>query len=328
MREAHREPWLRRWLLPFRPYRMRSPPVDSRLTEQRNPASEVIDRLTPLEIVEIINEEDHKIAPAVAREKVAIARAIELTEAAFRAGGRLIYIGAGTSGRLGVLDASEMPPTYGTDPGLVQGVIAGGYDALLRAIEGAEDHPEDGAAAVDEKQVGPHDFVLGIATSGTTPFVHGALERARERGAATGFLLCTHPAPELYDRYDVVIAPLVGPEVVTGSTRMKAGTATKLVLNTISTGAMIRLGKVFGNLMVDLRVTNRKLQDRGERILMETLGLERDEAIELLRAAGGNVKTAIAMFVTGTDSEEARRQLVEADGRVGAMLERRSRDGG
>jgi N-acetylmuramic acid 6-phosphate etherase len=304
------------------------PPSDSRLTEQRNPASEVIDRLTPLEIVEIINEEDHKVAPAVAREKAAIARAIELAEAAFRAGGRLIYVGAGTSGRLGVLDASEMPPTYGTDPELVQGVIAGGYDALLRAIEGAEDHPAHGAAAMDEKQVAPHDFVLGIATSGTTPFVHGALDRARERGAATGFLLCTHAAPELYDRHDVVIAPLVGPEVVTGSTRMKAGTATKLVLNTISTGAMIRLGKVYGNLMVDLRVTNRKLQDRGERILMETLGLERDEAVELLRAAGGNVKTAMAMFVTGTDSDEARRQLVEADGRVGAMLQRRSRDGG
>jgi len=302
--------------------------LDTRLTEQRNPASEEIDRLTPLEIVEVINDEDQKIAPAVALEKAAIARAVELAEAAFRAGGRLIYVGAGTSGRLGVLDASEMPPTFGTDPEMVQGVIAGGYEALLRAREGAEDRPEDGAAAVDERGVGPDDFVVGIATSGTTPFVHGALDRARELGARTGFLLCTHPAPEWFDRYDVVIAPLVGPEVVTGSTRMKAGTATKLVLNTISTGAMIRLGKVYGNLMVDLRVTNRKLQDRGERILMETLGLERDEAIDLLARAGGNVKTAIAMFVTGTAADEARHLLAESGGRIGAILEQRGLNAG
>jgi N-acetylmuramic acid 6-phosphate etherase len=301
--------------------------LDQRLTEQRNPASEEIDRLSPLEIVEVISDEDHKIAPAVAREKVAIACAVELAEAAFRAGGRLIYVGAGTSGRLGVLDASEMPPTFGTDPEMVQGVIAGGYEALLRAREGAEDLPEGGAEAMDERGVGPADFVVGIATSGSTPFVHGALDRARQRGARTGFVLCTPPAPELYEKYDVVIAPLVGPEVVTGSTRMKAGTATKLVLNTISTGAMIRLGKVFGNLMVDLRVTNLKLQDRGERILMETLGLERDEARDLLRRAAGNVKTAIAMFVTGADAAEAHRRLVESGGRIDAMLGHDERDG-
>jgi N-acetylmuramic acid 6-phosphate etherase len=309
-------------------YMAQSKFLDSRLTEQRNPASEEIDRLTPLEIVELINEEDHKVAPAVAREKAAIACAVELAEAAFRAGGRLIYVGAGTSGRLGVLDASEMPPTYGTEPGMVLGLIAGGYDALLRAKEGAEDHPEHGAVEMDEHDVGSNDFVVGIATSGTTPYVHGALERAGERGAKTGFVLCTHPAPELYEKYDVVIAPLVGPEVVTGSTRMKAGTATKLVLNTISTGAMIRLGKVYGNLMVDLRVTNRKLQDRGERILMETLGLEREEAIDLLRRAGGTVKTAIAMFVTGSNPDEARRRLIESGGRIGAILEHRDGHGG
>jgi N-acetylmuramic acid 6-phosphate etherase len=302
--------------------------LDSRLTEQRNPASEEIDRLTPLEIVEIINDEDHKIAPAVAREKAAIACAVEFAEASFRSGGRLLYVGAGTSGRLGVLDASEMPPTYGTDPDMVQGVIAGGYEALLRAKEGAEDRPEDGAAAMDERGVGPNDFVVGIATSGTTPFVHGALDRARERGARTGFLLCTHPAPELYEKYDVVIAPLVGPEVVTGSTRMKAGTATKVVLNTITTGAMIRLGKVYGNLMVDLRVTNRKLQDRGERILMETLGLERPAAMELLHRAGGNVKTAIAMFITGTERDEALGLLAQHEGRIGTILEHRGRNAG
>ncbi|MBA2244447.1 MAG: N-acetylmuramic acid 6-phosphate etherase [Gemmatimonadetes bacterium] len=305
-----------------------SEPLDSRLTEQRNPATEEIDRLSARAIVEVINAEDQKVAPAVYREREEIACAIEFAEEAFRRGGRLIYVGAGTSGRLGVLDATEMPPTYGTDPEMVQGVIAGGAEALVRAVEGAEDHPEGGAAAMDEKEVGPNDFVLGIATSGTTPFVHGALLRAKERGAKTGFLLCTHPAPEHYESYDVVIAPLVGPEVVTGSTRMKAGTATKLVLNTITTGAMIRLGKVFGNLMVDLRVTNQKLKDRGERILMETLGLERSEAAKLLAQAGGNVKLAIVMCVTGHGPEEARRRLLESGGRVGEMLGRDGNNAG
>lgn len=296
---------------------------DPRLTEQRNPASAEIDRLTPLEIVDLINAEDRKVAPAVGAEREAIARAVELAEAAFRAGGRLLYVGAGTSGRLGVLDASEMPPTYGTDPRMVVGLIAGGPDALLRAKEGAEDHPEHGAAAMDELDVGADDFVLGIATSGTTPYVHGALERAQARGARTGFLLCTPPLAEWRERYDVVIAPLVGPEVVTGSTRMKAGTATKLVLNTISTGAMIRLGKVFGNLMVDLRVTNRKLQDRGERILMEILDLEREAARTLLAQAGGSVKLALAVQVTGADPERARRRLDAAGGRIAEMLAER-----
>jgi len=295
--------------------------TDPRLTEQRNPATAEIDRLSPLEIVDLINAEDQRVAPAVAREREAIARAMELAEAAFRAGGSLIYVGAGTSGRLGVLDASEMPPTYGTAPEMVRGVIAGGAEALQRAVEGAEDDPEAGARAMDEERVGPNDFVLGIATSGTTPYVHGALERANACGAKTGFLLCTPPAPEHMERYDVVIALLVGPEVVTGSTRMKAGTATKLALNTISTGAMIRLGKVYGNLMVDLRVTNRKLQERGERILVETLEVGRDEARELLARAEGSVKLAIAMYVTGADADAARQKLREAGGRVAQILE-------
>ncbi|HSG48421.1 MAG TPA: N-acetylmuramic acid 6-phosphate etherase, partial [Longimicrobiales bacterium] len=257
----------------------------------------------------------------------AIARAMQLAEEAFRAGGRLIYVGAGTSGRLGVLDAAEMPPTYGTDPDMVQGVIAGGYAALVRAQEGAEDHPEGGAAAMDERSVGERDFVLGIATSGTTPYVHGALARARERGARTGFLLCTPPAESLREAHDVVIAPLVGPEVITGSTRMKAGTATKLVLNTITTGAMIRLGKVYGNLMVDLQVTCEKLQDRGERILVETLGVTRNAARELLDAAGGSVKTAMVMGGRGVDAREARALLDAAGGRMGDVvsLEERGR---
>lgn len=294
---------------------------DSRLTEQRNPRSARIDRLTPLEIVDLLNEEDRTVAEAVGREREAIARAMELAVAAFRAGGRLIYVGAGTSGRLGVLDAAEMPPTFRTDPEMVVGIIAGGYEALVRSKEGAEDRPEDGAGAMDEAGVDERDFVLGIATSGTTPYVHGALGRARERGAATGFLLCTPPAEELVRTHDVVVAPLVGPEVITGSTRMKAGTATKLVLNTISTGAMVRLGKVYGNLMVDLRVTSEKLRDRGERILMETLDVGRARAAELLDRAGGHVKTALVMHGRGVDADEAGRLLDEQDGVVTRVVE-------
>ena len=240
---------------------MAKQPLDPRLTEQRNPRTAEIDRLSSLEIVDVINAEDQRVAPAVHAERRGIARAIDLVEAAFRAGGRLFYVGAGTSGRLGVLDASEMPPTFGIPAEMVQGIIAGGLDAVVRAIEGAEDHPELGAEEVDAREIGGNDVVIGIASSGTTPFVHGALRRAAERGARTGFILCTPPSEEMLAAYDVVIAPLVGPEVVTGSTRMKAGTATKLVLNTISTGAMIRLGKTWGNLMVDLRATNVKLQD-------------------------------------------------------------------
>jgi N-acetylmuramic acid 6-phosphate etherase len=254
----------------------------------------------------------------VSEERLQIARAIDIVVDCFRQGGRLIYVGAGTSGRLGVLDASEMPPTYRTHPDMVQGVMAGGYEALLRAQEGAEDHPGDGAAAMDDRNVDQRDFVLGIAASGTTPYVHGALARARERGARTGFLLCTYPSGELLQSHDVVIAPLVGPEVVTGSTRMKAGTATKMVLNMISTGAMVRTGKVYGNLMVDLQVTCQKLQDRGERILMDTLGVSRDEATRLLDASGGHVKTAIVMSRFGVDAEEARHRIDKAGGSIPA----------
>lgn len=294
----------------------RTQPLDPRLTEQRNPASEAVDRLSPLEIVDLVNAEDQKVAPAVARERENVARALEMAEESFRRGGRLIYVGAGTSGRLGVLDASEMPPTYGTDPVMVQGIIAGGPEALTRAIEGAEDDPAEGGRAIDEREVGPDDFVFGIAASGTTPYVHGALRRAKERGAKTGFLLCTPPSREVLEAYDVVIAPLAGPEVVTGSTRMKAGTATKLVLNTITTGAMIRMGKVFGNLMVDLRATNLKLQDRSERILMEALDVDRPVARDLLRRSGGRVKTAMVMHWLDVECEEAQRRLARAGGRM------------
>ena len=293
---------------------------DPRLTEQRNPRSVRIDQLDVLGIVVLINAEDRMVAAAVGEERQAIARAIDLVVETFDAGGRLIYVGAGTSGRLGVLDAAEMPPTYGTDPAKVRGVIAGGPEALVRALEGAEDDPDAGAAAIDGLEVGPNDFVLGIASSGTTPYVHGALARARELGARTGFLLCTYPPAELVWRHDVVIAPLVGPEVITGSTRMKAGTATKLVLNTITTGAMVRLGKVYGNLMVDLQVTCVKLRDRGERILQEVLAVERVVAAELLERAGGHVKTAIVMGRLGIEAEEAARRLSEAGGMVSEVV--------
>ena len=290
--------------------------LDDRLTEQRNPRSDGIDRLDALGIVDLIHAEDRTVADAVHAEREAIARAMDLIVDTFRAGARLFYVGAGTSGRLGVLDAAEMPPTYGTDPEMVQGIIAGGYAALVRAQEGAEDHPEDGAAAIDEREVGSRDFVLGIATSGTTPFVHGALARARERGARTGFLLCTPPSRDLRDAHDVVIAPLVGPEVITGSTRMKAGTATKLVLNTLTTGAMVRLGKVYGNLMVDLQVTCQKLQDRGERIVQVMAAVDREGARALLDAAEGSVKVALVMAALDSDADGARRALAEHDGRV------------
>jgi N-acetylmuramic acid 6-phosphate etherase len=293
---------------------------DSRLTEQRNPKSTKIDKLDVLGIVDLINNEDRLVAAAVSDEREAIARAIELVEKALRAGGQLIYVGAGTSGRLGVLDAAEMPPTFGVDPEMVHGVIAGGYQALVRSQEGAEDHPEDGAEAINSLDVGQRDFVLGIATSGSTPYVHGALSRARELGARTGFLLCTSPPAALLSEHDVVIAPLVGAEVITGSTRMKAGTATKLVLNTITTGAMVRIGKVYSNLMVDLQVTCEKLRDRGERILSELLNLDQPAVAALLDRASGDVKTALVMGHLDIDVKEALRRLDAAGGVVSRVI--------
>ncbi len=295
--------------------------LDDRLTEQRNPRTEAVDRLSAAQIVRTINEEDERVARAVGKEADAIAQAARLAAGAFRSGGRLVYVGAGTSGRLGVLDAAEMPPTFGTRPEMVQGVIAGGDGALVRACEGAEDDREAGARAVDEKAVGRLDVIFGIATSGTTPFVHAALGRARDRGAKTVFLLCTPPSPALRRTHDVVIAPLTGPEVVTGSTRMKAGTATKMVLNAVTTTAMILCGKVDGNLMVDLQVTCDKLQDRAERILMTKLDLDREEAGELLARARGHVKTAVVMGRLGVDAEGAREALAKAGGAARAVTE-------
>lgn len=293
---------------------------DVRLTERRNPRTLAIDAASPLEIVDLVNAEDALVAPAVAAARDAIARAIELAEAALRGGGRLFYVGAGTSGRLGVLDASECPPTFGTDPGMVQGIIAGGSDALVRSIEGAEDDPAAGAAALDARNAGARDFVVGIAASGTTPYVRGAMERARALGARVGFVTCAEPAPEVRALCDSCIVVLVGPEVVTGSTRMKAGTATKLVLNTISTGTMIRLGKTWGNLMVDLRAWNEKLVDRSQRIVMEATGLPRAEARAAIAAAGGEVKLAIVMSRRSVSRDEAARLLADHGGSMRAVL--------
>jgi N-acetylmuramic acid 6-phosphate etherase len=291
-----------------------APALDPRITERRNPRTADIDLASPLEIVDLVNAEDREVPRAVAAERERVARAVELAEAAFRAGGRLFYVGAGTSGRLGVLDASECPPTFGVDPEMVQGIIAGGPAALTRAQEGAEDHPENGARAIDEHGVGPRDFVVGIAASGTTPYVRGALERARALGARTAIVACSPPPEDLVAQVDVAILPIVGPEAVTGSTRMKAGTATKLVLNTITTGAMVRLGKTYGNLMVDLRATNNQLRDRSERIVAEVCGVSREEARRLLAAAGGRVKTAVVMQKLGLAADAAERALAAAGG--------------
>ena len=294
--------------------------LDPRETERRNPRTAAIDLATPLEIVDLINAEDRSVAEIVGTQREAIARAMSLAEESFRAGGRLIYVGAGTSGRLGVLDASEIPPTFGAPPELVQGVIAGGLPALTRSQEGAEDVESDGAAAMAERALGPSDFVIGIAASGTTPWVRSALLRAREKGARTGILACSPPPDDVLQIVDVAILPIVGPEVVTGSTRMKAGTATKLVLNTITTGAMIRLGKTYGNLMVDLQATNAKLRDRSERILMLVCGINRGEARTLLEDAGKRVKTAIVMHKLGASREAAERAIEQGGGVIRRVI--------
>src|SRR5690242_5688605 len=289
---------------------------DPRLTEQRNARTQSIDVASIQEIVDPLNAEDATVAAAVRTQRVSLARAIDLVLAAFQSGGRLLYVGAGTSGRLGVLDASECPPTFGSAPSQVVGIIAGGPPALMKSAEGAEDDRDAGKAAIDGAAVDGKDVVIGIAASGTTPYVHAALDRARERGARTGIVACSEPPKALRDSCDVAIVPLVGPEALTGSTRMKAGTATKLVLNTISTGAMIRLGKVYGNLMVDLMALSDKLEDRGERIVMECGAPDRARARAAIAAAGGSVKVAVVMVRAGIGADEARSRLAAAGGSV------------
>ncbi|HET7296505.1 MAG TPA: N-acetylmuramic acid 6-phosphate etherase [Gemmatimonadales bacterium] len=289
---------------------------DPRLTEQRNPRTQRIDVAATLEIVDLLNREDASVAPAVHAVRAELARAVDLAVEALRGGGRLIYVGAGTSGRLGVLDASECPPTFGTPPEMVVGVIAGGYPALVKSSEGAEDDVNAGMAAMDQAGVAAPDFVLGIAASGTTPFVRAALSRAQTIGARTGLISCSDPPRVLVETCDVLVLPKVGPEALTGSTRLKAGTATKLVLNTLSTGAMIRLGRAYGNLMVDLTAVSEKLRDRGERMVMECCGVDRTAARDAIVAAGGSVKLAIVMVNLGVAKAEAERRLAAAGGFV------------
>ena len=281
-------------------------------TEKRNRRSENIDQLSTQEMVDLINAEDMLVAPAVRKQRKNIAAAVEMIVERLRRGGRLFYVGAGTSGRLGVLDASECPPTFGVSPSLVHGIIAGGRRALVRAIEGAEDRPDDGAQAIIKNKVQTKDVVVGIAACGMTPYVRAALKQAMKIGAGTIFITC---APETVKHIpaEIVINPVVGPEVVTGSTRMKAGTATKLVLNTLTTTAMIKMGKVYGNLMVDLNATNEKLRDRSERIVMQMTGLSRTKASRLLKQARGRVKAAIVMHSGNVGFRRACAILDECD---------------
>lgn len=292
-----------------------SPPIDlaAIATEQRNLASAELDLLDTEGIVRVINDQDRLVAEAVARELPAIAEAVDVISGAITAGGRLIYIGAGTSGRLGVLDASECPPTFNTDPNLVIGLIAGGDRALRHSIEHVEDRPEEGALSLKAVELTSKDVVVGIAASGRTPFVLGAIDYANAVGAPT-VGVCNSPSSALADRVSISIAPIVGPEVVTGSTRMKAGTAQKIVLNMLSTATMIKLGKTFGNLMVDVQPTNAKLRERAVGIVRDAAGISNDDARTALEAAGGEVKTAILASIQGVSTDEARTRLDAAAG--------------
>ena len=263
-----------------------------------------------------MNAEDRTVADAVATQREQIAAAIAAAEVTFRAGGRLFYVGAGTSGRLGVLDASECPPTFGTPPEMVQGIIAGGLQALTRSQEGAEDNIDQARADLTARGICGGDFVVGIAASGTTPYVRVALGYARSVGARTAIVACSPPPPEMLTVVDIPIVAITGPEVVTGSTRLKAGTATKMILNMITTGAMIRLGKTYGNLMIDLRATNAKLVDRSLRIVSEVCELSLDLSRDLLARAGGSVKLAVVMHALGVDKTKAEEALEQSGGVV------------
>jgi len=288
-------------------------------TEARNPASEDLDGLSATGIVELICSEDARVAEAVREQSASIAQAIDVISNRLMHGGRLVYIGAGTSGRLGILDAAECPPTFNSDPAQVVGIIAGGSPAMLRAVEGAEDSPELAAEDLREIELCSHDVVVGIATSGRTPYVLGALDYARKQGAYAVGLSCNRDAA-LSSRADLTIIPVVGPEIVSGSTRMKAGTATKMVLNMLSTGAMVRMGKTYGNLMVDLQATNSKLTQRAERIVCSLTDLSPEEATELLEQCDGELKTAIVAHRLGHSPTEARQRLSTAQGHLRQAL--------
>lgn len=291
-------------------------------TEQRNPDSMHIDVASPLEIVQIINEQDKQVAGVVESKKEYIASAIELVAEAIKKGGRLIYAGSGTSGRIGVVDAAECPPTFGTDPEQVQGLIAGGAEAMFRAQEGAEDSEDTGATVISGINLNEKDVLCALAASGRTPFVAGALAEANKRNAKTIFICCV-PASQIDKKLncDILIDLPVGAEVIMGSTRMKSATAQKMVCNMITTGAMIRLGKVYENVMVDLQLTNLKLVERAKRIVMMFTGLEYDEAEQLLEKAGNHVKTALIMAKTGLNTQESKKLLEEHGGFVSSVLE-------
>jgi len=278
-----------------------------KITEQQNSASINIDTNSTLEILSIINNEDAGVPSSIQESIPHIEAFIDALVPKIQSGGRLFYVGTGTSGRLGVLDAAECPPTFSTNPDMVQGIIAGGYDALVKTIEYAEDIPADGAAAILNYEINAEDIVLGITASSSTPYVLGALEKAKEIGAMTGLLLCNNP-PKL-EYVDHIISAIVGPEVITGSTRMKAGTATKMVLNMITSTLMIKLNKTYGNLMVDLKASNDKLWDRGTRIIEHLTDLNYDEALNILKSADGEVKTAVVMEKLKVGVEAARYRL-------------------
>jgi N-acetylmuramic acid 6-phosphate etherase len=294
--------------------------MDHLTTEARNPASMNLDQLSPAELAALMNREDHVAVSAVGTQISVIAECIDVIADRLRNGGRLIYVGAGTSGRLGVLDATECPPTFNTPPELVVGLIAGGPAALTRAVEGAEDHPEEGEKDLRTIGFNERDILVGIATSGRTPYVIGAAKFAKSVGATVIGLVCNRDS-ELHPHVDHMICPVVGPEILSGSTRLKAGTATKLVLNTLTTGAMVRLGKTYGNLMVDLRATNNKLKARTNRIVRMVTGVDETAARDLLAKADGELKTALVMQTAGIDASAARQALQASGGRVGPALE-------
>ncbi|MFU8813047.1 MAG: N-acetylmuramic acid 6-phosphate etherase [Balneolaceae bacterium] len=289
-------------------------------TEQQNRNTQTIDTASSLEIVQMMNREDKLVAAAVEHKLTAIATAVERITESLKRGGRLLYFGAGTSGRLGVLDAAECPPTFGTDPDTVQGFIAGGREAMFRAQEGAEDAEENGIRAAKEAAVSGRDVVVGLAASGRTPYVHGALQYAQEVGAYTIFIT-TVPAKQVRQKADCMIDVPVGPEAIMGSTRLKSATAQKMVLNMLSTGAMVRLGKVFENVMVDLQLTNQKLEERARRIICHFTDADYNEAEELLKEADHHVKTALVMKLKNLTRSEAEKRLLEHDGFVRTVLE-------
>lgn len=289
------------------------------LTEQANPRSAQLDRLSAIELVDLFNQEDQRTLAAIAGARGALAAAIEAVTASIVQGGRLFYVGAGTSGRLGVLDAAECPPTFCTSPELVQGIIAGGSGALVKSSEGLEDVATDGAAAIADRNVGAQDVVVGITAGGTTPYVQGAIAAANQRGATTVLMACV-PADQVPTEADIDIRLLVGPELLAGSTRLKAGTVTKMALNIISTGAMVRLGKVYGNRMVDVAVTNTKLRDRALRILCDLTDLDRPAAASLLERSHQQVKLALMMHLGGLEVEAAAARLAQHGGHLRRAL--------